>query len=108
MRRLAAKAREGRLSPDDLAGGTISITNIGAFGADPGTPIIQLPHVAIVGFGAITKEAVVVDDQIVIRPMILVSVTVDHRLVTGAVAAGFRVRLKELLDSPQRALLGMK
>lgn len=95
---LIAKARENRLSIDDISGSTISITNIGALGANPGTPIIQIPHGAIVGFGAVEKKPVVVNDQIVIRPMLFMAVTVDHRFVTGAVSARFRKRLKSLIE----------
>jgi len=90
---------------DDLGGSTISITNIGALGANPGTPIIQLPHGAVVGFGAVEKKAVVVDDQIVIRPMLLMAVTVDHRFITGAVSAHFRKRLKALIETADREIL---
>ena len=82
---MVAKARENRLSFADISDSTISITNIGALGANPGTPIIQIPHAAIIGFGAVEKKPVVVDDQIVIRPMLFMAVTVDHRFVTGAV-----------------------
>jgi 2-oxoglutarate dehydrogenase E2 component (dihydrolipoamide succinyltransferase) len=102
---MIAKARENRLSIDDLGGSTISITNIGALGANPGTPIIQLPHGAVVGFGAVEKKPVVVDDQIVIRPMLLMAVTVDHRFITGAVSARFRKRLKALIETADREIL---
>jgi pyruvate/2-oxoglutarate dehydrogenase complex dihydrolipoamide acyltransferase (E2) component len=100
-----AKARENRLSIKDLSGSTISITNIGALGANPGTPIIQLPHGAIVGFGAVEKKPVVVDDQIVIRPILFMAVTVDHRFITGAVSAGFRKGLKALIETADREML---
>ncbi len=93
---------------DDLTGGTISITNIGAFGANPGTPIIQLPQSAVVGFGAIEKKPVVVEDQIVIRPIMLLAVTVDHRFITGAISARFRKRLKDLLENPTQVILDWK
>lgn len=102
---LIVKARENRLSVEDISGGTISLTNIGALGANPGTPIIQLPHGAVVGFGAVEKKPVVVNDQIVIRPMMLIAVTVDHRFITGAVSARFRQRLKALLENPERPML---
>ena len=102
---LVAKARENRLSIEDIGGSTISITNIGALGANPGTPIIQIPHAAIVGFGAVEKKPVVVDDQVVIRPMLFMAVTVDHRFVTGAVSARFRKRLKTLIETVDREML---
>jgi pyruvate/2-oxoglutarate dehydrogenase complex dihydrolipoamide acyltransferase (E2) component len=102
---LVKKARENRLSLEDISGGTISLTNIGALGANPGTPIIQLPHAAVVGFGALEKKAVVVEDVVVIRPMMLLAVTVDHRFITGAVSARFRKCLKALLENPNPASL---
>jgi len=102
---LVAKVRENRLSIEDISGSTISITNIGALGANPGTPIIQIPHAAIVGFGAVEKKPVVVDDQVVIRPMLFMAVTVDHRFVTGAVSARFRKRLKTLTETVDREML---
>ena len=107
VKEIAAKARENRLDSEDISGGTITITNIGSFGANPGTPIIHLPEVAIIGFGRIEKKPVVRNDEIVIRPLALISVTVDHRVITGAVAARFRLRLKELLEDPKRMLLTM-
>jgi len=108
LRALIRKARENGPSLDDLTGGTISITNIGAFGANPGTPIIQLPQSAVVGFGVIEKKPVVVEDQIVIRPIMLLAVTVDHRFITGALSARFRKRLKELLENPMKVILDWK
>jgi len=105
MAAMIAKARENKLSMDDIGGSTISITNIGALGANPGTPIIQIPHSAIVGFGAVEKKPVVVDDQIVIRPMLFMAVTVDHRFVTGAVSARFRKRLKSLIETADLEML---
>lgn len=102
---LVSKARENRLSIEDISRSTISITNIGALGANPGTPIIQIPHAAIVGFGAAEKKPVVVDDQVVIRPMLFMAVTVDHRFVTGAVSARFRKRLKTLIETVNREML---
>ncbi len=108
LRALIRKSRGNGLSLDDLTGGTISITNIGAFGANPGTPIIQLPQSAVVGFGAIEKKPVVVEDQTVIRPIMLLAVTVDHRFITGAISARFRKRLKDLLENPTQVILDWK
>jgi pyruvate/2-oxoglutarate dehydrogenase complex dihydrolipoamide acyltransferase (E2) component len=102
---MVAKARENRLSFADISDSTISITNIGALGANPGTPIIQIPHAAIIGFGAVEKKPVVVENQIVIRPMLFMAVTVDHRFVTGAVSARFRKRLKALIENADREML---
>lgn len=86
-------------------GSTISIRNIGALGANPGSPIIQIPHAAIVGLGAVEKKPVVVNDQIGIRPMLFMAVTVDHRFVTGAISARFRKRLKFLIETADREML---
>jgi pyruvate/2-oxoglutarate dehydrogenase complex dihydrolipoamide acyltransferase (E2) component len=102
---MIVRARENRLSIYDISGSTISITNIGALGANPGTPIIQIPHAAIVGFGAVVKKPVVVNDQIVIRPMLFMAVTVDHRFITGAVSAEFRKRLKSLIETADPEVL---
>src|SRR4030042_395361 len=102
---LVAKVRENRLSIEDMSGSTISITNIGALGANPGTPIIQIPHAAIVGFGAVEKKPVVAYDQVVILPILFMAVTVDHRFVTGAVSARFRKRLKTLTETVDREML---
>ncbi len=96
---LATKAREGRLSPDDVAGGTFTITNHGAFGSLLGTPIIHQPQVAILGTGAVTKRVVVVDDAIAIRPMVYLSLSFDHRAFDGAVADRFLARIKEHLEA---------
>lgn len=96
---LATKAREGRLSPDDVAGGTFTITNHGAFGSLLGTPIIHQPQVAILGTGAVTKRAVVVNDAIAIRPMVYLSLSFDHRAFDGAVADRFLARIREHLET---------
>jgi len=96
---LATKAREGRLSPDDVAGGTFTITNHGASGSLFGTPIIHQPQVAILGTGAVTKRVVVVDDAIAIRPMVYLSLSFDHRAFDGAVADRFLTRIKEHLEA---------
>ena len=107
LRSLVKKARENVISYNDLSGGTISITNIGAFGANPGTPIIQLPQSAVVGFGAIEKKPCVINDEIVIRPKTLLAVSVDHRFITGAVSARFRKHLKTLLENPKQSLMDL-
>ena len=95
---LAARARAKQLKPEDVQGGTFTITNPGTFGAQFGMPIINQPQVAILGIGAIEKRAVVVDDAIGIRPMAYLTLGYDHRLVDGAVADQFLAQVKETLE----------
>jgi 2-oxoglutarate dehydrogenase E2 component (dihydrolipoamide succinyltransferase) len=99
------KARDGGLSVDDLQGGTFTISNGGIFGSMMSTPILNPPQVAILGMHAIQKRAVVVDDQIVIRPMMYLAVSYDHRLLDGREAVSFLVRIKECIEAPERILL---
>ncbi len=96
---LAARARNRKLKPDEVSGGTFSISNFGVFGTKIGFPLINQPQVAILGVGALEKRAVVVNDAIAIRPMMDVSLTFDHRLIDGALGARFLQRLKENLEN---------
>ena len=98
-------ALEGKLIPDDLHGGTFTITNIGMYGIDSFTPIINKPEVAILGVNRIVEKPVVVAGQIVVRPMMQFSLTADHRLVDGAVAAQFLARFKEVIENPYLLLM---
>ncbi len=102
---LAEKARNNELSPDDLKGGTFTISNIGMYGIDSFTPIINQPQAAILGINAIADEVKVVDGEIAIRPMMNISLTADHRVVDGAVAAEFMSRLKKYIEKPGFLLL---
>jgi 2-oxoisovalerate dehydrogenase E2 component (dihydrolipoyl transacylase) len=103
---LAAKARDGKLEPDDVRGGTFTITNIGSVGGLFSFPIINVPEAAILGVHAIRKRPVVLpDDTIVARPMLYLSVSFDHRLVDGADAARFTNQLIDLLEAPEAMLL---
>ena len=95
---LAARARAKQLKPEDVQGGTFTITNPGTFGAQFGMPIINQPQVAILGIGAIEKRVVVVDDAIGIRPMGYLTLGYDHRLVDGAVADQFLAQVKDTLE----------
>jgi pyruvate dehydrogenase E2 component (dihydrolipoamide acetyltransferase) len=95
---LASRARSRQLKPDDVQGGTFSITNFGSFGSVMATPIINQPQVAILGVGAVTKEAVVIDDAIAIRSMSYISLTFDHRLIDGALADQFTAKVKSVLE----------
>tara|TARA_B110000259_G_scaffold179894_1_gene219948 strand:- start:1433 stop:2191 length:759 start_codon:yes stop_codon:yes gene_type:complete len=107
-RRLVDAARNGMLRPEDLAGGTFSISNFGSYGGDFETPILNPPQSAILGFGQITDEPVVRDGSIVIRPMMMLSMTFDHRLIDGAEAGKFRARLKVYFESPLLLLVDLQ
>jgi len=97
--RLITKAREKKLTPDDVQGGTFTITNPGIFGNITGRPIINQPQVAILGTGAIRKRPIVINDAIAIRAMIYLSLSYDHRLIDGALAGRFLQRIVQLLES---------
>jgi len=97
---LAGKARNGGLMPDDLKGGTFSITNGGVFGSMLSTPILNTPQSAILGMHAIQKRVVVEHDQMVIRPMMYLALSYDHRLIDGKEAVSFLVAVKECLEKP--------
>ena len=103
--RLAGLARDGKLKLDDLAGGTFTISNGGVYGSLLSTPILNPPQSAILGMHKIEKRPVVADDQIVVRPMMYVALSYDHRLVDGEQAVTFLVRVKERLEDPERLLL---
>jgi len=104
---LAVKARDGGLSPDDLKGGTFSITNGGIFGSMLSTPILNPPQSGILGMHNIQKRAVVENDQIVIRPMMYLALSYDHRLIDGADAVRFLVAIKEGLEYPAALTLDL-
>ena len=96
---LAARARSKQLKPEEVQGGTFTVTNPGGFGAQLGLPIINQPQVAILGVGAIEKRAVVIEDAIAIRPMGYLTLGFDHRLIDGAVADRFMALVKERLEN---------
>lgn len=102
---LAQKAREGELSSDDLQGGTFTITNLGMFGIESFSPIINQPQSAILGVNAIVETPVVVGGEISVRPFMNLSLTADHRVVDGAMAAQFLKKVKELIENPELLLL---
>jgi 2-oxoglutarate dehydrogenase E2 component (dihydrolipoamide succinyltransferase) len=102
---LARRAREGKITPDDLSGGTFTITNGGVFGSLLSTPILNPPQSGILGMHKIEDRPVAVDGQVVIRPMMYLALSYDHRLVDGAQAVTFLVRVKERLEDPVRMLL---
>ena len=104
---LSTKAKEGTLTMDDLSGGTFTISNGGVYGSMLSTPIINYPQSGILGMHNIIKRAVVVDDEIVIRPMMYLAFSYDHRIIDGKESVGFLLKLKELLESPSAIILGI-
>ncbi len=102
---VAKKAREGKISVTDLEGGTFTITNGGIFGSMMSTPILNPPQAAILGMHSIQKRAVVINDEIVIRPMMYLALSYDHRIIDGREAVQFLVRIKECVENPERMLL---
>ncbi|RDL32475.1 Uncharacterized protein BP5553_08931 [Venustampulla echinocandica] len=102
---LGKKARDNKLTIEDMAGGTFTISNGGVFGSLMGTPIINLPQTAVLGLHAIKDKPVVVNGQIVIRPMMYLALTYDHRLLDGREAVQFLVKIKEYIEDPRRMLL---
>ncbi|HET9016130.1 MAG TPA: 2-oxoglutarate dehydrogenase complex dihydrolipoyllysine-residue succinyltransferase [Thermomicrobiaceae bacterium] len=102
---LATRARERRLSLDELMGGTFTITNGGIYGSLLSTPILNPPQVAILGMHKIEKRPVVVGDEVVVRPMMYLALSYDHRVVDGSEAVQFLVRIKELIEDPETLLL---
>ena len=103
--RLAGKARENKLSLEEMSGGTFTITNGGVFGSMLSTPIINAPQVAILGMHNIVERAVVVDGQVVVRPIMYLALSYDHRIIDGRESVSFLVRVKQLLEDPARLLL---
>jgi pyruvate dehydrogenase E2 component (dihydrolipoamide acetyltransferase) len=100
FRQLVERARAGRSLPDDLTGGTFTITNLGMYEVDAFTPIINLPEAAILGVGRITPKVVPFEEEIVVRQRWTLSLVFDHRLVDGAPAARFLQRIKHLVENP--------
>ena len=105
--RLATKARDNKLSIDEMTGGTFTITNGGVFGSMMSTPIINAPQSAILGMHNIVQRPVAVNGEVVIRPMMYVALSYDHRIIDGRESVSFLVRVKELLEDPTRLLLGV-
>jgi len=103
---LATKARDSKLSMEEMQGGTFTITNGGVFGSLMSTPIINIPQSAILGMHKIQERPVVVDGQIVVRPMMYVALSYDHRIIDGRESVSFLVRVKELLEHPELLLFG--
>ena len=104
---LSTKAKEGSLTMEDLTGGTFTISNGGVYGSMLSTPIINRPQSGILGMHNIQKRAVVVDDEIVIRPMMYLAFSYDHRIIDGKESVGFLVSIKNLLENPSKLILGV-
>ena len=104
--RLGAKAKDGSLSVEDMVGGTFSITNGGVFGSLMSTPIINPPQSAILGMHGIFNRPMAIDGQVLIRPMMYIALTYDHRLIDGREAVTFLVRVKEAVENPLWMLMG--
>ncbi|KAI9025018.1 dihydrolipoyllysine-residue succinyltransferase E2 component [Phycomyces nitens] len=102
---LGKKARDNKITIEDMAGGTFTISNGGVFGSLMGTPIINMPQAAILGMHSIKERPVVVDGKIEIRPMMYVALTYDHRIIDGREAVTFLVKIKEIVEDPRRLLL---
>lgn len=103
---LAKKARENKLTLEEMQGGTFTITNGGVFGSLLSTPIINIPQSAILGMHKIEERPIAVNGQVVIKPMMYVALSYDHRIIDGRESVGFLVRVKELLENPQQLLFG--
>jgi 2-oxoglutarate dehydrogenase E2 component (dihydrolipoamide succinyltransferase) len=103
---LAGKARDSKLTADELTGGTFTITNGGVFGSLMSTPIINIPQSAILGMHKIQDRPMVINGQVVVRPMMYLALSYDHRIIDGRESVSFLVRVKELLENPEQLLIG--
>lgn len=103
---MAIKARDSKLTAEELTGGTFTITNGGVFGSLMSTPIINAPQSAILGMHKIQERPMVEKGQVVVRPMMYLALSYDHRIIDGRESVGFLVRVKELLENPAQLLIG--
>ena len=99
------QARDNKLTIEDMAGGTFTISNGGVFGSLMGTPIINLPQTAVLGLHAIKDKPVAINGKVEIRPMMYLALTYDHRILDGREAVTFLVRIKEMIEDPRKMLL---
>jgi 2-oxoglutarate dehydrogenase E2 component (dihydrolipoamide succinyltransferase) len=104
---MGARAQAGKLGIEELTGGTFSITNGGIFGSMLSTPILNPPQSAILGMHSIQQRPVVIEGEIVVRPMMYLALTYDHRIIDGKEAVQFLVTIKNVLEDPARLLLGV-
>ena len=105
--RLAARGRDGKLSIEEMTGGTFSITNGGVFGSMLSTPILNPPQSAILGMHNIVQRPIALNGEVVIRPIMYLALSYDHRIVDGKESVSFLVKVKELLEDPGRLILGV-
>jgi 2-oxoglutarate dehydrogenase E2 component (dihydrolipoamide succinyltransferase) len=108
IKNLAVKARDNKITLEDMSGGTFTITNGGVFGSMMSTPIINPPQSAILGMHNVVERPVAVNGQVVIRPMMYVALSYDHRIIDGKESVGFLVKVKEMLENPTKMLFGGK
>ncbi|MFK7758159.1 MAG: 2-oxoglutarate dehydrogenase complex dihydrolipoyllysine-residue succinyltransferase [Flavobacteriales bacterium] len=108
IKRLAIKARDGKITIDEMTGGTFTITNGGVFGSMLSTPIINPPQSAILGMHNIVERAVVVNGEVVVRPIMYVALSYDHRIIDGKESVSFLYKVKEMLENPERMMFGAK
>jgi 2-oxoglutarate dehydrogenase E2 component (dihydrolipoamide succinyltransferase) len=99
------QARDGKLTIEDMAGGTFTISNGGVFGSLMGTPIINLPQTAVLGLHAIKDRPIAVNGKVEVRPMMYLALTYDHRLLDGREAVQFLIKIKEYIEDPRKMLL---
>jgi 2-oxoglutarate dehydrogenase E2 component (dihydrolipoamide succinyltransferase) len=105
--RLATRARDNKLTIEEMTGGTFTITNGGVFGSMLSTPIINAPQSAILGMHNIVERPMAVNGQVVIKPIMYVALSYDHRIIDGRESVGFLMRVKQLLEDPTRLILGV-
>jgi 2-oxoglutarate dehydrogenase E2 component (dihydrolipoamide succinyltransferase) len=108
IKRLAIKARDGKMTPEDMTGGTFTITNGGVFGSMLSTPIINPPQSAILGMHNVVERPVAINGKVEIRPIMYVALSYDHRIIDGKESVGFLVKVKEMLENPERMIFGAK
>jgi 2-oxoglutarate dehydrogenase E2 component (dihydrolipoamide succinyltransferase) len=108
IKRLAIKARDGKIAPEDMTGGTFTITNGGVFGSMLSTPIINPPQSAILGMHNVVERPVAINGKVEIRPIMYVALSYDHRIIDGKESVSFLVKVKEMLENPERMLFGAK
>lgn len=108
IKRLAIKARDGKITPDEMTGGTFTITNGGVFGSMLSTPIINPPQSAILGMHNIVQRPVAIDGKVEIRPIMYLALSYDHRIIDGKESVSFLVKVKEMLENPERMIFGSK
>jgi pyruvate dehydrogenase E2 component (dihydrolipoamide acetyltransferase) len=100
LKKLIEKTKQGRLTKEELTGGTFTITNLGMYGVDVFTPIVNPPETAILGVGRVVERPVVVDEHIAVKPVMQLSLTFDHRVVDGVPAAKFLQKVKQVMENP--------